>query len=158
MPTCLFGGRRVSEEIKSKVQLCHFCQENQSSHRKELLMATVLPDRPWQVSTDLFELTGRKYLVVMDCYPRFIEILTFFGTTSKTVIQKLKSVLARWGVPEEVVSDNGTQFKSALFDEFKVKYGFQHTTSSPLHHQGQWCCRKCSADLQAHSETRKSFL
>ena len=99
-------------------------------------MATVLPDRPWQkVSTDLFELTGRKYLVVMDYYSRFIEILTLVGTTSQTVIQKLKSVFARWGVPEELVSDNGTQFKSALFDEFKVKYGFQHTTSSPQHHQ-----------------------
>ena len=99
-------------------------------------MATVLPDRPWQkVSTDLFELTGRKYLVVMDYYSRFIEILTLFETASQTVIQKLKSVFARWGVPEELVSDNGTQFKSALFDEFKVKYGFQHTTSSPHHHQ-----------------------
>ena len=42
----------ISKEIKSKVQLCHFCQENQSSQRKEPLMATVLPDRPWQkVST-----------------------------------------------------------------------------------------------------------
>ena len=55
-------------------------------------MATVLPDRPWQVSTDLFELTGRKYLVVMDYYSRFIEILALVGT-SQTVIQKLKSVL-----------------------------------------------------------------
>lgn len=34
----------ISKEIKSKVQLCHFCQENQSSQRKEPLMATVLPE------------------------------------------------------------------------------------------------------------------
>ena len=33
------------------------------------------------------------------------------------------------------MSDNGTQFKSAIFDEFKAKYGFEHTTSSPHHHQ-----------------------
>lgn len=33
------------------------------------------------------------------------------------------------------MSDNGTQFKSAVFDEFKAKYEFKHITSSPLHHQ-----------------------
>ena len=126
----------ISKEIKEKVESCQFCQENQAAQRKEPLMPTVLPDRPWQkVSIDLFELAGRKYLVVMDYYSRFIEILSLVGTTSLVVIQKLKSVFARWGIPEELVSDNGTQFKSTWFDDFKEKYRFRHTTSSPHHHQ-----------------------
>ena len=37
--------------------------------------------------------------------------------------------------PRKLVSNNGTQFKSALFDEFRVKYGSQHTTSIPHHQQ-----------------------
>ena len=95
-------------------------------------MTTDLPDRPWQkVSTYLFELAGQKYLVVMDDYSRFIEILSLVETTSQVVIQKLKSVFARWGIPGELISDNGTQFKSLQFDEFKAKYGFKQTTSSP---------------------------
>ena len=103
-----------SKEIKEKVESCHFCQENQAAQRKEQLMPAVLPDRPWQkVSTDLFALAGQKYLVVMDHYSRYIEILTLVGTTSLAAIQKLKSVFARWGFPEELVYDNGTQFKSA---------------------------------------------
>ena len=110
----------ISKEIKAKVESCQFCQQNQPPQRKEPLMTTVLPDRPWQkVSTDLFELGGQKYLVIMDYYSRFIEILSLVETTSQVVIQKLKSVFARWGIPEELVSDNGTQFKSAIFDKFK---------------------------------------
>ena len=71
----------------------------------------------------------------MDYYSRFIEILSLVGTTSLAAIQKLKSVFARWGIPEELVSDNGTQFKSTWFEDFTAKYGFRHTTSSPRHHQ-----------------------
>ena len=125
----------ISKEIKAKVESCQFCQENQPSQRKEPLMTTDLPDRPWQVSTDLFELASQKYLVVMDYYSRFIEILSLVETTSQVFIQKLKSVFARWGIPEELISDNGTQFKSLHFDEFKAKYGFKHTISSPHHPQ-----------------------
>ena len=88
-----------------------------------------------KVSTDLFELAGQRYLVVIDYYSRFIKILSLMEITSQAAIQKLKSVFARWGIPEELVSDNGTQFKSAMFDEFKAEYGFKHTTSSPHHHQ-----------------------
>lgn len=99
-------------------------------------MTTDLLDRPWQkVSTDLFELASQKYLVVMDYYSTFIEILSLVETTSQVVIQTLKSVFARWGIPEELISDNGTQFKSLHLDEFKAKYGFKHTTSSPHHPQ-----------------------
>ena len=126
----------ISKEIKAKVESCQFCQENQPSQRKAPLMTTDLPDRPWQkVSTDLFELASQKYLVVMNYYSRFIEILSLVETTSQVVIQKLKSVFARWGIPEELISDNGTQFKSLHFDEFKAKYRFKHTTSSPHHPQ-----------------------
>jgi len=35
------------------------------------------------------------------------------------------------------VSNNGTQCKSAFFDEFKAEYGFKHTTSSPHHPQAK---------------------
>ena len=58
--------------------------------------------------------------MVVDFYARFIEILSLVEITSQAVIQKLKSVFARWGTSEEQVSDGGTEFKSAMFDEFKA--------------------------------------
>ena len=71
-----------------------------------------------------FELACQKYLVVVNYYSRFIEILSLVEITSRAVIQKLKSVFARWGIPEELMSDKGTQFKAAMFDEFNA----EHTT------------------------------
>ena len=111
-------------------------------------MTTHLPDRPRQkVSTDLFELASQKYLVVMDYYSTFIEILSLVETTSQVVIQTLKSVFARWGIPEELISDYGTQFKSLHLGEFKAKYGFKHVHQiKPASSPGKWYCRKWRAN------------
>ena len=49
-------------------------------------MTTNLPDRSWHKV---------KYLVAMDYYLRFIEILSLVETTSQVVTEKLKSVFER---------------------------------------------------------------
>jgi len=50
----------------------------------------------------------------------------------------MKKIFARYGIPQEVVSDNGSQYanKRNLFDsthqfkDFAREWGFRHTTSS----------------------------
>jgi len=50
------------------------------------------------------------------------------------IIVKLKNLFARYGIPEIVRSDCGTQF-SAKFRDFAGEYDFQHITSSPKYSQ-----------------------
>lgn len=38
---------RMSEQITTKVQQCAFCRENKNTQRKEPLMPSELPSRPW---------------------------------------------------------------------------------------------------------------
>ena len=53
------------------------------------------------------------------------------GTTAHVVIVKLKSIFARWGIPLEFASDNGTQFDSRVIKDFALRwlttvlYGFK---------------------------------
>ena len=51
------------------------------------------------------------------------------STSSKSVISKIKSQIARYGIFADVINDNGSQFKSR--EEFTLKYGIRHTTNSP---------------------------
>ena len=51
------------------------------------------------------------------------------------VIAHMKSIFARHGIPELIISDNGPQYSCQAFSEFANKYQFQHVTSSPLYPQ-----------------------
>ena len=96
-----------------------------------------LPDRPWQrLGADLFELKGVTYLLVVDYYSRYPEVIKLTSLTSKSVITALRSIFSRHGIPEVLTSDNGPQFDSQEFQQFAQSYGFQHTTSSPHYPQG----------------------
>ena len=102
----------------------------------EPLIPSQLPDRPWQkVRTDLFELKGQSYLLVIDYFSRYVEIAKLCGTTSPNVTVHLKSMFARHGIPELVVSDNGPQFSAHTFAKFAEEYGFTHVTTSPKYPQ-----------------------
>ena len=53
------------------------------------------------------------------------------NTSSYPVICALKSILARHGVPDVLVSDNGPQYASQAFKQFTKDWDFVHVTSSP---------------------------
>ncbi|XP_054874059.1 uncharacterized protein K02A2.6-like [Amphiprion ocellaris] len=127
----------ITAEINNLVMSCESCREMRRAQRREPLIPTPLPERPWKrVAIDLCEHNQHTYLVLSDYYSRFLEILDLPSTTSSKVIQKIKGVFARYGIPDEVVSDNGPQFSSAEFKEFAKRFDFKHCTSSPHHPQG----------------------
>ena len=73
------------------------------------------------------------------------------STTSSSVIQHIKSILSRHGIPETFVSDNGPQFLSTAFTQFAMDYGFHHQTSSPNYPQS-------NGEAERAVQTVKSIL
>ena len=51
--------------------------------------------------------------------------------SSKNNIDYIKGLFSRYGIPDEIITDNGPQFSSAEFQQFAQKSGFIHATSSP---------------------------
>ena len=111
----------MSCQIREMVQTCPDCAKYS----------------PWQrVGSDLFQLHRHTYLLVVDYYSRYPEVIKLTSTTSQSIITSLSSIFARHGIPEELISDNGPQYSSQDFEDFAKRYGFQHTTSSPHYPQG----------------------
>ena len=122
----------LSSAITRIVQNCKFCEENQPTQKKEPLLATPLPDRPFQqVAADLFEFQGQQYLVLIDYFSRYLEISHLPRITTSVVIGNIKNIFAHHGIPELLVTDNGRQFVAAEFQTFADQWRFRHITSSP---------------------------
>ena len=122
----------ISKQISDFVERCSICVR-ESSPRREPLIPSKLPDYPWQkIGTDLFYMKRSNYILIIDYFSRFIEVIKLKSTTSGAIIEALKSVFSRYGMPEIVMSDNGPQYSSNEFNVFAKKYNFSHVTSSPL--------------------------
>ena len=126
----------MNVEIERVTQECDTCQKFRYSLPKETYVRDDETYGPWEkVGTDLFYWDSKNYLIVIDYYSNYPEISLLNDTTSQGVIIQMKSVFARHGIPDKVVSDNGPQFASESFTDFARTYGFDHRTSSPKYPQ-----------------------
>ena len=123
----------MSAEMKQYISTCETCRElDNTTHTRETLMSHEVPSRPWEkIATDIFSLDGKDYLVTIDYYSNFWEVDRLPNTKASTTILKLKSHFARYGIPDQVISDNGPQFASDKFADFAKAWDFEHLTSSP---------------------------
>ena len=77
-------------------------------------------------------MNGASYLVAVDYFSRYFKTIKLKSTTSSSVIEALKSIFSRYGIPEKIISDNGPQYSSYKFANFASSYKFHHVTNSPL--------------------------
>ena len=54
-------------------------------------------------------------------------------TTATAIIQEVQSLFGSYRLPVQLVSDNGTQFTSKEFQEFKKENGIKHHRFAPYH-------------------------
>ena len=134
----------MTSQIKDKVSSCCICNAFRNRQQRETLHPHDIPGLPWQVvGTDLFEFAGQTYLLVTDFYSKYFEIELLRQQTATCLINNLKKIFARFGIPDEVVSDNASQYSNTRnlfsttheFKKFASEWGFKHTTSSPEYPQ-----------------------
>ncbi|CAK1580016.1 unnamed protein product [Parnassius mnemosyne] len=91
--------------------------------------------QPWSmVHVDfLGPLFGRTYLVVIDASSKWLEVFKMHKTNATAVIKVLRATFARFGLPVEIVSDQGPPFKSNEFQTFLNNNGIRQSFSPAYH-------------------------
>ena len=70
--------------------------------------------------------------MVVDYFSRYFEVVTLRSTSSARIIESLKPIFARFGVPHTLKTDNGPQLVSEEFETFLAENGIEHRTTPPL--------------------------
>ena len=76
---------------------------------------------------------GKMILVAVDAHSKWPEPQIMAFTTTAQTIAVLRDMFARNGLPKQVVSDNGPQFRAKEFKEFMARNGIQHVFTPPYH-------------------------
>ena len=93
------------------------------------------PTRPWsRLHIDYAgPVDGKMFLIVIDAHSKWLEVLPVQSATSFCTIQQLRQLFSRFGIPDSLVSDNGTPFTSKEFEDFCKSNGIRHIRVAPYH-------------------------
>lgn len=136
---------KMYEEITKYVRNCEICRATKPTNAIQVApMGTrVIVDRAWKALYIDFigpfprSKQGFLYLfVVVDAFSKFVRIHPMRSATAKGVIRFLeRDIFLLFGVPDKIVSDNGSQFVSREYRSFLESYRVQATYVSRYHPQ-----------------------
>ncbi|KAK9744355.1 Integrase zinc binding domain [Popillia japonica] len=124
----------ISQQITDMVNNCEECIRNSNMNHVEPMLPFSVETLPWIcVGTDLFEFRAKKYLVVQDYYSKYLEVVELKSTKGINIINELKEIFSRFGIPKIVRSDCGKQYDNYEFQKFAKDYNFEWKPSSPTY-------------------------
>ena len=130
-----FWWPKMDKDIETVVQGCDACQTNRNSPSPAPLHPWEWPGQPWvRLHVDYAgPFQGKMFLVIIDAHSKWLEVFPMNQSTSAATIEKLRQTFAVHGLPETLVTDNGTCFTSDSFKTFMKRNGIRHVCSAPYH-------------------------
>jgi hypothetical protein len=140
------------EQICNMVASCLTCQTHRNRNPVQPFRPVPLPVHAFQwVSADIFLHGGVNYLLVVDAYSKWPACVPLRSLSSSSIVTEMERIFSSFGVPEIVMSDNGSQFDCAEFREFREGRAVWSVTSSPTYAQSDGL-------VERHIQTVKKTL
>ena len=149
----------IDADVREFVSTCDFCQRNKPSNQKPagLLQPLPIPEFRWQsVSVDLItELPKTKaghtaICVFVDRLSKMVHFAPCWNDLGSQEFAQifLREIFSKHGIPEEIVSDRGTQFTSGFWKEVSKLLGLKRALSSSRHPQSDGQTERANRTLE----------
>ena len=122
----------LDSSIENLVRSCTDCAALHSLPPKAPLHSWPWANHPMQrLHIDYADIKGHQVLVIIDVHSKWIEAIPMHSATADTTVNALRKFFSSFGLPEEIVSDNGTQFTAHQFQTFCERNGIKHSKTPP---------------------------
>ncbi|XP_041483470.1 uncharacterized protein LOC121430260 [Lytechinus variegatus] len=145
-------------DISRFVQSCDICQRTFPKGRVQKVPLGDMPiiDTPFKrVAVDIVgpieprTSRGNKYiLTLVDFATRYPEAIAMKNIEAVTIVDALVDIFSRIGVPQEILSDRGSQFTSGLFAEVTKLLSLRQLFTTPYHPAGNGLVERFNGTLK----------
>lgn len=125
---------RIDQDIEDMIKSCPSCQEMSSALPREFKNWPAA-EKPWErIHLDFAgPFLNSMWMLCVDAFSRYPYVIKMNDITAQSTVRSLQGIFAIEGLPDTIVSDNGTAFTSGIFHEFCYQNGIQHLTIAPFH-------------------------
>ena len=125
----------IEADVEQTVRLCNTCQSMQPRAPAAEANPWQWPSRPWhRVHVDFAgPYMGENFFIIVDAHSKWPMVYRMKSTTAEKTVEKLRTLFADYGLPHELVSDNGPQFVSDIMKQFLRDNNVKHILSAPYH-------------------------
>jgi len=132
----------INSDICNFAEDYSLCQKLKRNQIKQTLINHEIPNAPFiKIGLDMAEYKSSNYLIVVDYYSRWLEIIEIRHKDTSTIISKLKPLFSKFGIPMEIIADN-MPFGSREFLKFANDWEFEVNTASPHYPQSNGLAEK----------------
>ena len=145
----------IAESCQSHCQSCERCRAASGQRGPAAPQTrTEVPGRPWSVvQIDTLELGAEKsgkfncVLVCIDEFSTWAEVVPLRRHDAECVAATFTTICCRWGPPDIVRMDNGTEFRNAICDALFQQFGVEVRTGAVRHPQSQGAAERMNRTL-----------
>ncbi|GKA61181.1 reverse transcriptase domain-containing protein [Tanacetum coccineum] len=133
---------KIVKEAYTLVRLCEACQKTGNiSKRDEMPLNNIQVCEIFDIwCIDFMRPFLKSYkfkyiLVVVDYVSKWAEAQALPTNDARVVVAFLKKLFCHFGMPEALISDQGTYFFNKIMEKTMKRYGFNHRFSTSYHPQ-----------------------